>query len=171
MNIVWCRHHLGVSHTGSVAAIATTMRASWLHPSSAPANRTLPIQGSTGNPARALPTGSVKFPACTRSVIHICPGPHIHKTQPSVQSLLLHLTVDNEPLCVEPHLTAGQYMHLSSGTSKAKQTEATQSRHTCQSSKANADSTGSACSHMLEAYPSYFASTPHCSNTLMVFVH
>lgn len=67
---------LGVSHTGSVAAIATTMRASWLHPSSAPAKRTLPIQGSTGNPARALPTGSVNLPACMRTIIHTYPGPH-----------------------------------------------------------------------------------------------
>ena len=41
-----------------------------------------------------------------------------------MQSLLLHLTVDNVLLSAEPQLTAGQYMQLASGTSKAKHTEA-----------------------------------------------
>lgn len=56
---------LGVSQTGSVAAMATTTRASWAHPNSAPASSTLPIQGSTGNPARALPTRDVSLPTAT----------------------------------------------------------------------------------------------------------
>ena len=53
---------LGVSQMGSVAAMATTTRASLAHPKSAPASSTLPIQGSTGNPARAVPTTGVSFP-------------------------------------------------------------------------------------------------------------
>ena len=58
--------NLGVSQTGSVAAMATTMRASRAHPSSAPASSTLPIQGSTGNPARVLPTTEVSLPAIAK---------------------------------------------------------------------------------------------------------
>ena len=57
--------YLGLIQTESVAAMATMMRASWAHPSWAPASSTFPIQGSTGSPAKALPTGSVSLPVQT----------------------------------------------------------------------------------------------------------